>query len=494
MLLAALLKHHANIEEEIDIVGLSNDSREIKPGYLFVAYPGRQLDRREYIGMAIANGAVAVVYDPKGMAGFKHENNVPLIPISNLARVQGVIAARFYGYPSQHMQVIAVTGTNGKTSITQFVAQALELLGKRCAVVGTNGVGFMDSLHPQAMTTPDPIKLQALFAKLVKQQATACAIEASSHALDQGRLHGVDIDIGVFSNLSRDHLDYHGSMAAYAQAKLKLFSEFNLKNAIINADDELATNILEVCHSRQVQLYSAYANTSEKYPSVVATSIVPSLSGYKVNVETPAGAGEFITQLLGQFNVSNLLAVLSVLLSLKIDLAAALTVIEKLTAVDGRMQRFGSHVTPQVVVDYSHTPDALAKALLALREHCQGQLWCVFGCGGDRDRGKRKEMAKIAEQYSQKIIVTSDNPRQEQPMQIINEILTGFRDKNRVFIEPDRALAIAKAVQSARLDDMVLVAGKGHETYQIIDDEVFPFDDAEHVKVQLRKWNKDNSP
>ncbi len=475
------LSAYPNIEFQY----LTNDSRAVTPGSLFIATPGLTVDGRDYITAAIEQGAVAVLYDPDPPTTLHLAANIPLIPIPHLTNLQSQLAARFYNQPTASVTTIGVTGTNGKTSCTQYIAQALASHQQRCAVIGTNGFGFLPNLQKALHTTPDPIKLQQHLAQLQQQGATAIAMEVSSHGLDQHRVDGIDFTIAVYTQLSRDHLDYHGTMEHYAKAKERLFQMPGLQYGIVNLDDEFGRTLA----ARYQTHYNMIGYTTqpgklmdESLPVIQATHIDVTADGFKIAVATPWGKGEITTQLVGRFNISNLLAVLGVLGALDIPLDKALTYLATIQTVPGRMQRLIAPNQPQVVVDYSHTPDALAKALQALREHCRGQLWCVFGCGGDRDTGKRPEMAKVAEQYSDQVIVTNDNPRTESPEKIAADIAAGFKNPQSITTELDRARAIHYAVRSAGMDDIVLIAGKGHEQQQIIGREAVAFSDVLEVQ------------
>lgn len=472
---------------DVKIKGITNNSRLVKKGDLFIACKGDTFDARTCIEDVVQKGAVAVLYQQDDNETLTINVDVPTIGLQNLPQIQGDIAARFYGNPTHAMDVVGVTGTNGKTSCTRFIAEALEKHKRKCAVIGTMGSGFLPKLAASQHTTPDAVTLQKQLHQLKKARATCVAMEVSSHALSQHRVSGVAFDIAVLTQLSRDHLDYHGTMEAYADAKAQLFAWPTLRAAVINADDALGQRLIAACSDRAQTI--AYSTSSEKLniPNLIhARLITPTQTGFHVEVESPWGSGAFESNLLGRFNVSNCLAVLATLILLEVPLNQALKDISHLRTVPGRMELFGDRGTPKVVVDYSHTPDALEKALQALREHCSGELWCVFGCGGDRDPGKRPQMARIAEQYSDQVIVTNDNPRNESPDAIAQAICSGFTDPASATVLLDRLHAIAMAVKSAQNNDIVLVAGKGHEVGQIMKDRVIPFNDGEHVQQQLR--------
>lgn len=505
-------------------IGIEIDSRKIEPGYVFLAYPGETIDGRDFILEAINNGASAILcQDTAPEIVQKKLENLPQIPIliiPDLKTQAGFIAAEFYGYPSRDLTMIGVTGTNGKTSITQFIAQVLTDLGITCGIIGTIGVGLFGNLVPTINTTPDAVTLQRWLFKLKQAGAKAIAMEVSSHGLVQRRTNGIEFNIAVFTNLTHDHLDYHETMQNYGEAKKLLFLQPGLKTAIINADDEFGLQLIrELSGDLDVCAYTAKPklNTS---PTVVPDSVIASIvceaiqenssglprpiknkglamteiyadkikltiNGITANINTPWWNGALKSQLLGRFNVSNLLAVIGVLGAMKVDLAQALPYITNLKTANGRMHTFGGNKKPLIVIDYAHTPDALEQVLLTLRECCFGTIWCVFGCGGDRDCKKRAIMGQIAEQYSDYVIITNDNPRTEDPMQIVDDIVQGLSCPWAVEIELDRGAAIAHAIDCANPGDIVLIAGKGHEDYQIIDKEKIHFSDQEVVESIL---------
>lgn len=496
MKLSQLLSEYVSeLLPNVDIIGLTNDSRAVRAGYLFLAYPGEKSDGRDFISQAIDNGAAAIVYDPiissvdRGMTlrELKAAIGLPFFSVENLAHIQSDMAARFYDYPSTKMPVIGVTGTNGKTSITHFLVQCFQVLNEKSALIGTIGTGFLPNLDKANLTTPDPILLQRLFYDLYKRGAKRVAMEVSSHALAQGRVSAVNFDIGVFTQLSRDHLDYHLTMENYGNSKAKLFA-FPLKYAVINADDEWG-KILIHRHQGDYPIL-VYTLKEETFPSGIqvlrAKKIETVSDGFLVDVDSPWGEGQFHCALMGRFNVSNVLAVLGALIASGIEFSRALASLSQISAVRGRMQMLRQNGAPTVVVDYSHTPDALMKALQALREHCVGKLWCVFGCGGDRDPGKRPQMGEIAGNFADFSIITTDNARSEDPEQIAQQILQGVLNKKTSKIILDRAEAIRFAIDNADKGDMILIAGKGHEEYQIIGEKTHPFSDIEEASLALQ--------
>jgi UDP-N-acetylmuramoyl-L-alanyl-D-glutamate--2,6-diaminopimelate ligase len=463
---------------EREVSGLAIDSRHVKPGDLFLAYAGGAADGRQFIASAVTAGAAAVVYE----AGDGYQPGdvaVPAFGVANLRGALGTIASRFYDAPSRKLVVIGVTGTNGKTTCTQLLAQALDRAPRRCAVIGTLGSGFPGSLNESLHTTPDAVTVQRLLREFLGAGAGFVSMEVSSHALDQGRVNEVAFDFAVFTNLTRDHLDYHGDMQRYGAAKASLFGTPGLKHAVINRDDEFGRTLLE-----KLQGQVATLSYGLEGGDVTVRSIVPIPSGLALHVVTPKGEAKLEAPLFGRFNAYNLLAVLSTLLLLDLSLADAIERLRHVRPVAGRAERFGGHGgRPLVIVDYAHTPDALEKILASLREHARGRLVCVFGCGGDRDRGKRPLMGAIAEQLADEVILTDDNPRTEAPERIIEDIRVGMKRAPQVIRE--RAQAIAAAVTNAGTDDIVLVAGKGHEDYQQVGTTRLPYSDRTAVRKIL---------
>lgn len=455
---------------------ITADSRKVTAGALFLAYPGAHSDGRHYIAQAIQAGAAAVAWESQGFA-WNSAWQVANVAVANLKEQVGQIAAEFYHYPSRKLSMIGVTGTNGKTSVSQWIAQALSALQRKTAVIGTIGNGFAGEhgagLAEAANTTPDAILLQAMLADYVQQGAKAVAMEVSSHGLHQGRVNGVEFDVAVLTNLSRDHLDYHETMEDYAAAKLQLFGWPGLSMAILNADDAFGQQVAAAMQAGNRPFLTYGLGKGD----VRADDLQLHQHGLTMRVKTPQGEATVNAPVLGRFNAYNVLAVLAALLALEVSLKDAVAAIGKIKSVQGRMQQFGGGELPLVVVDYAHTPDALENVLSTLREQVQGQLICVFGCGGDRDAGKRPLMGAVASRLADAVIVTSDNPRSEHPDQIIQEVLAGVTAKS--VIEPDRARSIAQAIQMAKKGDVVLIAGKGHENYQEISGVRTPFSDAE---------------
>jgi len=465
---------------------ITADSRKVTAGTLFLAYPGAHSDGRHYIAQAIQAGAAAVAWESQGFA-WNSAWQVANVAVANLKEQVGQIAAEFYHYPSRKLSMIGVTGTNGKTSVSQWIAQALSALQSKTAVIGTIGNGFAGEqgagLAEAANTTPDAILLQAMLADYVQQDAKAVAMEVSSHGLHQGRVNGVEFDVAVLTNLSRDHLDYHETMEDYAAAKQQLFGWPGLSMAILNADDAFGQQVAAAMQAEKRPFLTYGLGKGD----VRADDLQLHQQGLTMRVKTSQGEATVNAPVLGRFNAYNVLAVLAALLALEVSLKDAVAAIGKIKSVQGRMQQFGGGELPLVVVDYAHTPDALENVLSTLREQVEGQLICVFGCGGDRDAGKRPLMGAVASRLADTVIVTSDNPRSENPDQIINEVMAGVTAKG--VVEPDRARAIAQAIQMAQKGDVVLIAGKGHENYQEISGVRTPFSDAEVASDALKSLN-----
>ncbi len=470
-------------ERDLLIRELTLDSRGVRPGDLFLAVPGGRQDGRAHIADALAKGAAAVAYEAEG-AGELPPSDAPLIAVKGLAAQLSAVAGRFYGEPSRGLDLIGVTGTNGKTSVSQLVAQALDLLGERCGIVGTLGTGFYGALESGRHTTPDPLAVQATLATLKQAGARAVAMEVSSHGLDQGRVAALGFDIAVFTNLSRDHLDYHGSMEAYAAAKAKLFAWPGLRCRVINLDDDFGRRLAGEEQDSELITYSLTDSSAFLYCREARFGD----AGIEAALVTPHGEGLLRSPLLGRFNLSNLLAAVGALLGLGYPLGDILRTLPQLQGPVGRMQRLGGGDKPLVVVDYAHTPDALEKVLEALRPHAAARLLCLFGCGGDRDAGKRPLMAAIAERLADGVLVTDDNPRTEASAAIIADIRKGFAAADKVTFLPSRGEAIAHLIASAAVDDVVLLAGKVHEDYQEIDGVRHPFSDIEQAERALAAW------
>lgn len=473
----------------LEIQAMTLDSRTVTPHSLFVALRGHSQDGRRFIPQALQNGAAVIVAQADNACdhGKIHWfDNVPCISFYLLDQALSTIAGRFYGDPSRQLQLVGVTGTNGKTTISHLLAHWVQLLNEkanpsaRTAVLGTTGNGLLGALQQSQNTTGSAIDIQKNLADFLAQGANFCALEVSSHGLVQHRVDGLHFAAGIFSNLSRDHLDYHATMAEYAAAKWRLFGDLPCQYAIINADDPVGKQWLE-------RLPQAVAVSCDPATKTVGRNFWLNLSevtfepqGARIAFTSSWGDGELHSRLLGAFNVSNLLLALATLLRLGYPLADLLACAERLQGVCGRMEVLESPNAPRAIVDYAHTPDALEKALSAARLHTKGRLWVVFGCGGDRDAGKRPLMGEVARRLADEIILTNDNPRSEDPNAILNAIAQGVGQP--VCQIPDRRMAIHHALQHAAVDDLVLIAGKGHEDYQIIGTQTLPFSDQACVR------------
>jgi UDP-N-acetylmuramoyl-L-alanyl-D-glutamate--2,6-diaminopimelate ligase len=466
----------------VPLADLTADSRAVKRGSIFVAYPGTARDGRAFVAEAIQKGAAAVLWEREGFE-WNDRWDVPNLAIENLRLRISEIAGHVYGNPSESLWMTGVTGTNGKTSVSQWVSQAFHRLGRRSAVLGTIGTGLVGEMAEAKNTTPDPILLQRLLAEYVKRGARTAAMEVSSHGLDQGRAAGIKFDVAVFTNLTRDHLDYHGTMENYAEAKFKLFASSGLAAAVVNGDDEWGAKLAARIAGGPARLIT-YG--TQGAGTLRASRIGLSEAGVRFHLASDWGAAEVVAPVLGTFNVYNLLAVMGALLAADVPLADVVRVAGELEPVAGRLERLGGGEQPLVVVDYAHTPDALEKALAALRPAVAAghRLVCVFGCGGDRDPGKRPMMGEVAARLADHVIVTSDNPRTEDPNRIISHILQGI-PVGRADSIADRQVAIFDAIHHAVAGDVVLLAGKGHETYQEIQGVRHPFSDAEVAKAAL---------
>ncbi|HXH03908.1 MAG TPA: UDP-N-acetylmuramoyl-L-alanyl-D-glutamate--2,6-diaminopimelate ligase [Candidatus Competibacteraceae bacterium] len=475
--------------EERTIIGLASDSRLARPGDLFLALRGLHHHGLEFLPELHRAGVAAVAWEPPYDGALPAADGLPLIPVAELSRRLGVIAERFHGFPSRDMTLIGVTGTDGKTSCSQFIAQALGLLGMPCGVLGTIGYGLPGHLMPASHTTPDALTLWERLAALREQGVRRLAMEVSSHALEQGRVMGLRFEVAVLTNLTRDHLDYHGSLEAYAAAKRKLFTDYDIRCAVLNLDDAFGRRLAaELVDSVAVIGYGLGRAPADWHgPWLGCRELHALAGGLELAIDTSHwGEARVSSPLLGRFNGANLLAVLGVLLALQVPFGDAVTALERLSTVPGRMERFGGgRGRPLAVVDYAHTPNALEQVLAALREHIHdGRLWCVFGCGGDRDPGKRPQMGAVAERLADRVIVTNDNPRSEAPEAIAEQILAGMRAPERARIILDRGAAIQYALRKAAPGDIVLIAGKGHEDYQLIGGRRLDFSD----RIVVRQW------
>jgi len=479
----------------VRLTRLVTDSRAVRPGDTFAAFPGEHVDGRLFIEQAMANGANAVIFEANHF-NWQPDWNLPHLAVADLRHYAGALADRVYGAPSKQLNMIGITGTNGKTSCCHWIARALAAAGQRSAMIGTLGNGFPDALEPSPNTTPEAIRVHGLLAEFLAQGAQSVAMEVSSHALQQGRVNGVEFDIALLTNLSRDHLDYHGNMDHYAAAKRKLFDWPSLRQVVVNLDDSFGAGLIEELQDAPAELIGyglteAALNRAERcgIRMVYGRALSMDAQGLNLSIHSSWGSATLNSGLIGRFNASNLLGVLAVLLVSGVNLNQAVAVLASLSSVTGRMQKLGGNGQPTVVVDYAHTPDALEKVLAALREVSatqDGQLGCVFGCGGDRDRGKRPMMGLIAEKQSDWTIVTSDNPRSEAPQAIIADIVAGMTAVPTVI--EDRAAAIRAAVARAAASDTVLIAGKGHEQYQEVGNVKQPFSDVQVAEAALQNW------
>jgi len=467
---------------------LRTDSRQVRPGDGFLAWPGAAVDARAHVAAALASGAVACLVEHNGVDAFGFADP-RIATYAGLRTDSAPIASAYHGQPSQALDVLAVTGTNGKTSTAWWLAQALSHLEQftpiPCAVVGTLGIGVPPDVTSTGLTTPDPVALQGALRHFVDSGLKACAIEASSIGIEEHRLDATRIRTAIFTNLTQDHLDYHGDMDAYWQAKTRLFAWPGLQAAVINVDDPHGSELATSLQTSGLDIWTvSMQDNANNRARLQARAISYPSSGLSFTVVEGAQKAELSTRLMGSYNVANLLGVIATMRSLGVPLQAAVLACEHLTPVPGRMECVSLTGLPLVAVDYAHTPDALAKALDALRPLAQqrgGQLWCVFGCGGDRDTRKRPLMGAVASTHADRVVVTSDNPRSEAMDAIISQILLGMVGVPDVVVEPDRARAIAQTLRDAASHDVVLLAGKGHEDYQEIAGQRLPFSDLEQV-------------
>lgn len=490
--------------------GMSADSRVIKAGDVFAAMPGLRTDGRAHIANALARGAVAVLWEAQGadptcwpLNQDACASHVPHVPVNGLQALAGGLAHEIYGRPSEQLWLCGITGTNGKTSVSQWIAQAFAHMGQRCGLIGTLGTGFPDALEESANTTPDALRVHATLASLQTAGATACAMEVSSIGLDQGRVNAVHFDTVVLTNLTRDHLEYHGNMINYGTAKARLFEFPDIQTAVLNLDDPLGVVLAQHLAGRKtdrganvhrigytLDAHSPHAQCVDTL--LTARDLVLDGDGMHFQLDTGLKTLTVAAPVLGRFNASNLLAVIGSLMGAGISADEAARCCAHIRPPPGRLQKISTgdgRPEPLVVVDYAHTPDALEQSLGTLREVARargGRVCCVFGCGGDRDAGKRALMGRVADRYADAVIVTSDNPRSEDAQKIIRNILDGMREGTDS--EVDRAVAIARMVQSLDAPDVLLIAGKGHEPYQEIAGQRLPFSDLDEARVALAAW------
>lgn len=468
------------------ITGLTLDSRRVSAGDVFMACNGLQVDGRKFIESAVEAGAVAVLAERGG--GWLRNNifqGVPVIAVTDLVKKLSAIAAKFYDDPSARLSLMGVTGTNGKTSCTQLLMQLLNRLGQSCGVIGTLGTGIDGVFEAGINTTPDAIAIQRTVAQWVERGIERVAMEVSSHGLEQGRVAALHFDQAIFTNLTRDHLDYHGSMQAYGAAKTQLFQMPGLRTAILNGDDAFSVPLGAQIPGPVKQYVYSICRDKAAFPAVNVwvDNVHYHSAGISATIHSPWGEYSLNSPLLGAFNLSNILAVFIAAVDSGLAAEKVIEAVATLKTVPGRMQRVQTPSDVTVVVDYAHTPDALKHSLMAMRQHTTGKLWCVFGCGGERDPGKRPQMGEVAQRHADYVVVTSDNPRNEDPALIINEILGGIDCP--ALVEENRAAAIQFAVDRAAAGDSILVAGKGHEAYQQIGDDRIPYSDIAQVRLAL---------
>lgn len=467
---------------DVTIHGLTADSREVKSGDAFIAISGATTPADRFVDDAIAAGAVAVLLESDSEEACYEHSGTLMVTVPELKKHLGAIADRFYGSPSRELDVIGVTGTNGKTSVTYYLSQLLTFAGHTCGIIGTLGYGVGGMMSAATHTTPDVVTINRALRRIRVSGGKAVAMEVSSHALDQGRVNDVHIRGGIFTNLTRDHLDYHGSMEDYGQAKSLLFRRDGLEFAVLNFDDPFGRQLYEQLDGECDRIrYSLHESETELW----LRHLQAHADGFDAIVDGTWGEMTLTAPLMGTFNVSNVLAAVATAMQLGLSRSDIEAGARRLVPPPGRLESFAGASGIRVVVDYAHTPDALHNALEALKPHVEGQLWCIFGCGGDRDAGKRPEMAAVAERFADRIVVTDDNPRGEAPEAIVDQIMAGFSRADRATVIHDREAAIREAVFEAESGDVVLVAGKGHETYQEISGERFDFSDAGVVRQAL---------
>ena len=463
---------------------LLTDSRQVGDGDGFIAWPGAATDSRRYVADVLASGARACLVEHKGADAYSFTN--PQVAFyKGLKAAAGPLAAAYFNAPSQHLQVIAVTGTNGKTSTSWWLAQALGRLGRKCGVVGTLGIGEPGAMVLNGLTTPDPVLLQQQLRRFVDENFAACVLEASSIGIEEGRLDGTQLQIGIFTNFTQDHLDYHGSMQAYWKAKKSLFDWPGLKAAVINIDDSKGAELCALLSDTGQEVWTFSCSGAAR---LEARNIQQAMQIMRFDVVEGAECYSLSTQLVGLYNVYNLLGVIAALRAMNVPLADAVASCVDLLPVPGRMDTLALEGLPLVVIDYAHTPDALEKVLSALKPvatHRGGRLWCVFGCGGDRDASKRSLMGAMAEKIADEIVITSDNPRSEDPQVIIDQVVSGLRCPSSAHVKIFRDVAITDVICLAQPEDVVLLAGKGHEDFQEISGVKFPFSDRVHAQTAL---------
>lgn len=485
------LLHGYGEAPSIPINGIASDSRHLERGFLFLACQGMSSHGLDYIDEARAAGVSAVVYDAAA-TDVPNDIDVPLIAIDNLGAKLGEIANRFFGRPSESLDVIGVTGTNGKTTVAWLIAECSQLLGERCGYLGTLGYGVDDIRNGGGMTTPAAVELQRRLAEFVDQGARFAAVEVSSHALSQGRVDGVSFEATLFTNLTRDHLDYHADMQDYFESKARLFLDFDTNSRIVNIDSEFGAQLAARCGQEVIVVSTNPDRAANGRPFLFVREVIANAEGSDVVFSSSWGDGRVSVPLPGGFNVANATIVLALMLRLGVALGTACDVLSQVKAPPGRMQRVLTEGLA-VYVDYAHTPNAIDVVLSALREHCRGELWCVFGCGGDRDAGKRPLMASAVEALADRLVITSDNPRNEDPLEIIDDVVSGLTRPEAATVIEDRAAAIVWAIDNAGATDTILIAGKGHELYQQVGTERRPFSDYAVAEAVLAAGTKGSS-
>ncbi len=486
----------------VKVQHLVADSRKLKSGDTFLACAGEHHDARNDIPQAIALGVNAILWEKQGFS-WKPEWNIPNLGIAGLRHEAGKIASAVYDHPSRHLRLVGITGTNGKTTCSHWYAQAMAALGKKTAIIGTLGHGFPGALHHSEHTTPDAVYLQQLMAEYLQQGASSLVMEASSHGLSQGRLTGSEFAIAVLTNLTRDHLDYHGSMDAYAAAKARLFFWEGLQHAVLNLDEVLGVELSQQLAGKSLSVIGYGFRQSHQITQISGNQKILYGSNLRFTTQHIGFDVEFCNRranlqcnVTGRYNAYNLLAVMAILLASNIDFDDAIAALRQVQPIPGRMEKLGGGDQPTVIVDYAHTPDALNEVLTGLREILTGthikkqtrknqaKLICIIGCGGDRDRGKRPMIGEIAAHLADEVIITSDNPRTENPADIISEVMAGATGKHCT-AEIDRTAAIYRAIHGARKGDIVLIAGKGAETCQEVQGKKYPFDDRKVAQQVL---------
>jgi len=485
--LSFLLQGLVNIQKDHDVLitGIHQNSNAIKKGDLFIAIPGIHTHGLKYADQAVSQGAAAIAWEPTEEIFDDPSFKIPCIKVTGLRKQTGFIASRFYSNPSECLQVVGITGTDGKTSVAGFVAQILDNLDRKCGLIGTLGYGHLSALEKSAHTTPEANIIQNVLYNMVQLGDMFAVLEASSHGLSQYRLNGVSFDIAVLTNIGNDHSDYHQSKEDYVKAKQKLFEISSLKTAILNIDDHFGQHLSKRLSNSDIEVHTC--STSSKVADVFSKNIQYTREGLEFDVVTPWGASTIKSPLFGEFNIQNLLLSIATLCSLKVDYASVVKVFPLLMPVRGRMNKLTSEKQVTIFVDYAHTPQALGNALCSIKQHFRSPICCVFGCGGDRDAKKRPLMAKVAEQYAQRIIVTDDNTRTENPEGIVKDIIAGFTNPQEVSVVHDRATAIRQAISTATVSEVVLVAGKGHEEEQIVGEEKHPFNDMKFIQEVLQE-------